>query len=372
MLDYNTSHDGLLQLERDVLDSVVQKTSILEFYQVDKTPLGRGKYATVCRAVHKLTGTPYAAKFVKKRRRNQDQMKEIVHEIAVLMQCSATNRVIRLHEVYDSTTEMVLVLELAAGGELQHILDGGQCLSEPEARKAMKQILEGLSYLHDRNIAHLDLKPQNLLLSMVDNCDDIKLCDFGISKVLKPGVTVREILGTVDYVAPEVLSYDPICLSTDIWSVGVLAYVLLSGFSPFGADDKQQTFLNISKCALSFEPEHFHDVSGDAINFIKSALIVDPRQRPSVHELLDHPWISLKANIVATPALKTCEVAALTTTTSPSTPISQRKNFSSSSPTKSTTNKDFQTISNGLNASPVPYCFETVTSEDDDTFSDND
>lgn len=192
-----------------------------------------------------------------------------------------------------------MVLELAAGGELQHILDGGQCLSEIEARKAMKQILEGLSYLHDRNIAHLDLKPQNLLLSIEDSCDDIKLCDFGISKVLQPGVTVREILGwfslpisvyigfsltyiwtflgTVDYVAPEVLSYEPICLSTDIWSVGVLGYVLLSGFSPFGADDKQQTFLNISKCALSFEPEHFEDVSSAAIDFIKSALIVDPR-----------------------------------------------------------------------------------------------
>ncbi|KAJ8984779.1 hypothetical protein NQ317_003691 [Molorchus minor] len=125
--------------------------------------MDKGKYATVCRAVHKKTGTSYAAKFVKKRRRNQDQMKEIIHEIAVLMQCKSTNRVIRLHEVYESPTEMVLVLELAAGGELQHILDGGQCLGEMEARKAMKQILEGVAYLHDKNIAHLDLKPQNLL-----------------------------------------------------------------------------------------------------------------------------------------------------------------------------------------------------------------
>ncbi|KAJ8984778.1 hypothetical protein NQ317_003690 [Molorchus minor] len=86
-------------------------------------------------------------------------------------------------------------------------------------------------------------------------------------------------LSTVDYVAPEVLSYEPIGLSTDIWSVGVLAYVILSGFSPFGADDKQQTFLNISKCSLSFEPEHFEDVSSAAIDFIKSALIVDPRTK---------------------------------------------------------------------------------------------
>lgn len=83
--------------------------------------------------------------------------------------------------------------------------------------------------------------------------------------------------GTVDYVAPEVLKYDPISLATDVWSVGVLAYVLLSGYSPFGADDKQRTYLNISKCALTFEPEHFEDVSSSAIDFIKSALVLDTR-----------------------------------------------------------------------------------------------
>lgn len=83
--------------------------------------------------------------------------------------------------------------------------------------------------------------------------------------------------GTLDYVAPEVLSYEPISLATDIWSIGVLTYVLLSGFSPFGADNKQQTLLNISQCALTFEPEHFADVSSAAIDFIKSGLILDPR-----------------------------------------------------------------------------------------------
>ncbi|KYB25355.1 death-associated protein kinase related [Tribolium castaneum] len=328
MLGFSTSRDGLLQLSEEQLAAVVHKEPILDHYGVDKTPLGRGKYATVCRAVHKETGVEYAAKFVKKRRRNQDQMKEIIHEIAVLMQCSSTNRVIRLHEVYESATEMVLVLELAAGGELQHILDGGQCLGEAEARKAMKQILDGVSFLHERNIVHLDLKPQNLLLSIEDNCDDIKLCDFGISKVLEPGVKVREIIGTVDYVAPEVLSYDPICLSTDIWSIGVLAYVLLSGYTPFGADDKQQTFLNISKCALSFEPDHFEDVSSPAIDFIKSALVTDPRKRPTVHELLEHPWISLKCPLLPALPLKPSESVPSIKSIS-ETPKSQRKTFCS-------------------------------------------
>ncbi|CAH1994340.1 unnamed protein product [Acanthoscelides obtectus] len=256
------------------------------------------------------------------------------------MQCRGTGRVVRLHEVYDQQHEMVLVLELAAGGELQHILDQGHCLQEVEARKAMKQILEGVAYLHDRNIAHLDLKPQNLLLSVEDSCEDIKLCDFGISKVLQPGVTVREILGTADYVAPEVLSYEPIGLSTDVWSIGVLAYVLLSGFSPFGADDKQQTFLNISRCSLSFEPEHFDDVSTAAVDFIKSALVVNPRDRPSIHEMLDHPWISLKTNLPAQLPSSTTntsnenghyQTSSSSSSTLPqprSTPMTQRKSFS--------------------------------------------
>ncbi|KAH1000463.1 hypothetical protein HUJ04_000368 [Dendroctonus ponderosae] len=140
-------------------------------------------------------------------------------------------------------------------------------------------------------------------------------------------LAARGRLCTVDYIAPEVLSYEPICLSTDIWSVGVLGYVLLSGFSPFGADDKQQTFLNISKCNLSFEPEHFEDVSSAAIDFIKSALIVDPRKRPTVHELMDHPWISLKSNLMQ-PLSAPIRSPEPINVTPRSTPIGQRKSFS--------------------------------------------
>ncbi|XP_044754109.1 death-associated protein kinase related isoform X1 [Coccinella septempunctata] len=325
MSRFTRTSDGLLKIEECDMVKLVHKKPIVEVYDVEKIPLGRGKYATVCRAVHKTTGVQYAAKFVKKRRRNLDQMKEIIHEIAVLEECASSDRVIRLHEVYESTTEMVLVLELAAGGELQHILDGDNCFEEVEARKVMRQILEGVAYLHSRNIAHLDLKPQNILLATEDSCDDIKLCDFGISKVLEPGVKVREILGTLDYVAPEVLSYEPISLATDIWSIGVLTYVLLSGFSPFGADNKQQTLLNISQCALTFEPEHFSDVSSAAIDFIKSGLILDPRKRPTIQELLDHPWISLKSNISSLIVKSTSESIQVTPR---STPISQRKSLS--------------------------------------------
>lgn len=102
--------------------------------------------------------------------------------------------------------------------------------------------------------------------------DGLKLCDFGISRVVEAGGKIREILGTADYVAPEVLQYEPLCLKTDIWSIGVLAYVLLTGCSPFAGDTKQETFLNISQCALTFPEELFDGVSPLAIEFIRSAL----------------------------------------------------------------------------------------------------
>lgn len=320
--EIKSSREGLLSISSNLLQQVIRKDPISEAYDVEEKPFARGKFATVRRANHRSTGIHYAAKFIKKRRRATDQTKEIFHEIAVLLQCSSSDRVVRLHEVYETSSDMVLILELAAGGELQRILEGDECLGELEARRAMKQILEGLAFLHERNIAHLDLKPQNLLLTIENSCEDIKLCDFGISRVLEPGVEVRELIGTPDYVAPEVLSYEPITLATDVWSVGVLAYVLLTGYSPFGAADKQQTYLNISKCALSFDPELFEDVSTLAMDFIRSSLVVEPRKRPTVQQLLDHPWLTPKEYILPPITKKASEILNVTPN---STPLSQRK-----------------------------------------------
>ncbi|CAB0010308.1 unnamed protein product [Nesidiocoris tenuis] len=187
------------------------------------------------------------------------------HEIEMALAHFLTNRVI-----IGNTSR-------AAGGELQRVVDIQDGLEEAEAVVVMKQVLEALKFLHDLNIAHLDLKPQNMLLTRDYPDTDIVLCDFGISRVIQDGVEVREILGTPDYVAPEVLNYEPISLATDIWSVGVLAYVLLSGYSPFAGDTKQQTFCNISQCSLSFPTELFDGVSPSAIHFIRSTLVVDPR-----------------------------------------------------------------------------------------------
>ncbi|XP_028894684.1 death-associated protein kinase related isoform X1 [Zeugodacus cucurbitae] len=266
-------------------------------YTLPPGSTSRGKFAAVRRAIHKNSGTHFAAKFLKRRRRAQSSDKEIKHEIAVLMLCNGADNIVKLNAVHESRSDTALLLELATGGELQTFLDNEECLSEAHARYCMREVLKALQYLHKRSIAHLDLKPQNILLTGERIEDGLKLCDFGISRVVAEGTNVREIVGTPDYVAPEVLQYEPLSLLTDIWSVGVLAYVLLSGFSPFGGETKQETFLNISQCALTFPDKLFGGVSAAAIDFIRRALRIKPNDRMTAAGCLEHIWLKDECSI---------------------------------------------------------------------------
>ncbi|XP_047988030.1 death-associated protein kinase related isoform X1 [Leguminivora glycinivorella] len=287
--DIKTASDGLLELSEEKLRSIMRTEPITDVYHVEQTPFARGKFASVRKIRHLVSGEEYAAKFIRKRRRAADSSREIQHEVAVLALCAGCTRVVRLHEVYETRSEVAIVLELCAGGELQRLLDEEERLSEGAARRALRHVLEGLAHLHARRIAHLDLKPQNLLLT--GGGEELLICDFGISRAIQPGAHVREILGTRDYVAPEILSYEPLSLAADMWSVGVLAYVLVSGYSPFAGETKQETYLNIAQCQLSFPRDLFRGVSQRAMQFIRDTLVVDPKGRLTVEECLEHPWL---------------------------------------------------------------------------------
>ncbi|CAB0015564.1 unnamed protein product, partial [Nesidiocoris tenuis] len=156
------------------------------------------------------------------------------------------------------------------------LLDSDEVPTESQVQALMRQIMDGISFLHGINVAHLDIKPQNLVLTgTFPNCE-VKLCDFGISRYLSKGADVREILGTPDYVAPEVLNYESISLATDMWSVGVLLYVLLTGCSPFGGDTKQETFCNISQCRLDFPDDLFEEISDEAKDLMTKLMVKNP------------------------------------------------------------------------------------------------
>lgn len=291
MNDSMNYQQGLISKDHCPLTVPIRFQPLTDTYLVDSKPFARGKFATVRRCKHKETGVDYAAKCIRKRRRATDVRHEIMHEIFILKLSENCPRIIRLYEVYETSTEVILVLEMAVGGELQRVLEDHEEISEKEAARLIRQILEGIAFLHERNIAHLDIKPQNLLLTNAFPKCDIKLCDFGISRLITKGIELREILGTPDYVSPEILHYEPISLATDMWSIGVLAYVLLSGHTPFGGETKQETFWNITSGTLEFPEDLFGGVSKDAKDFIERLLITEPNERMTAKECLHHSWI---------------------------------------------------------------------------------
>ncbi|XP_048510054.1 serine/threonine-protein kinase 17A-like isoform X2 [Athalia rosae] len=325
-----------------------------------------GKYATVKRCRERSSGRQWAAKFLKKRRRAQELRNEALHEVAVLDAAARCSRLVSLHQVFETKTEMVLVLELAPGGELQMVLDKDEVPEERQVARLMKQILDGIAFLHSLNVAHLDIKPQNLVLTGEFPECDVKLCDFGISRYISHGADIREILGTPDYVAPEVLNYEPISLATDMWSVGVLLYVLLTGCSPFGGDSKQETFCNISRCRLDFPDDLFEDVSEEARDLMRKLMVKDPSERLTVTECLQHPWFSAHES-PETP-LSLTQTTTTTTTTSSSTSTTSNAILSeeddprrSSSPSES---QDTKVITNSSNSRSSLITEQSVTNSD--------
>uniref|UniRef100_F7F3V4 non-specific serine/threonine protein kinase n=1 Tax=Callithrix jacchus TaxID=9483 RepID=F7F3V4_CALJA len=233
------------------------------FYTLTSKELGRGKFAVVRQCISKSTGQEYAAKFLKKRRRGQDCRAEILHEIAVLELAKSCPRVINLHEVYENTSEIILILEYAAGGEIFNLClpELAEMVSENDVIRLIKQILEGVYYLHQNNIVHLDLKPQNILLSSIYPLGDIKIVDFGIS----PPLFFRNI--------------------------GIITYMLLTHTSPFVGEDNQETYLNISQVNVDYSEETFSSVSQLATDFIQSLLVKNPEKRPTAETCLSHSWL---------------------------------------------------------------------------------
>ncbi|XP_020354202.1 serine/threonine-protein kinase 17B-like isoform X1 [Oncorhynchus kisutch] len=253
--------------------------------------LGRGKFAVVKRCMEKATGKMFAAKFLRKRRQGRDCRAEVVHEMAVLEAARNNPRVVNLQAAYETDHDIILLLEYAAGGEIFDYCDCDELLPEGQITRLIRQMLEGIHLLHQTSVVHLDLKPQNILLTSLAPLGDIKIVDFGLARKLGTVGELREILGTPEYVAPEILNYEPITTATDLWSVGVIAYMLVTGESPFAGDDKQETYLNVSQVNVDYSQEAFSRVSELAVDFIRKLLVKTPEDRSSAADCMTHPWL---------------------------------------------------------------------------------
>ncbi|XP_056877066.1 death-associated protein kinase 2a [Takifugu flavidus] len=271
-----------------------KQQKVEDFYDIGEE-LGSGQFAIVKRCREKSTGGQFAAKFIKKRQSTASsrgvRREEIEREVDILRQIRHPN-IVTLHDAFENRTDVVLILELVSGGELFDFLAQKESLSEEEATQFIKQILEGVNYLHARKIAHFDLKPENIM--MLDKnvpLPRIKLIDFGLAHEIEAGVEFKNIFGTPEFVAPEIVNYEPLGLEADMWSIGVITYILLSGASPFLGETKRDTLKNISTINYEFDEEFFCHTSQLAKKFISQLLEKDKRKRLTIQDALNHPWI---------------------------------------------------------------------------------
>ncbi|GAA30918.2 death-associated protein kinase 1 [Clonorchis sinensis] len=198
--------------------------------------------------------------------------------------------IVKLHEVFYRDDSVVLILDLVTGGELFARVAECERLSEEEASNFVEQILLGVKHMHDLGVVHLDLKPENIMIEDLAS-RKIKIIDFGLARVLHPNQTFQDMAGTPEFCAPEIVNYDPITFATDMWAIGVITYILLTGISPFAGDSQIETFQNILDCIVDYQREEIRDTTDLAKDFIRKLLMKNPRKRFTVNECLMHAWI---------------------------------------------------------------------------------
>ncbi|KAI1243110.1 Myosin light chain kinase family member 4, partial [Lamprotornis superbus] len=248
-----------------------KRVGITNYYNVNEDEiLGGGRFGQVHKCEEKATGLKLAAKIIKAQ--GPKQKDEVKNEINVMNQLNHVN-LIQLYDAFESKNDIVLVMEYVEGGELfDRIIDENYNLTEMDTISFIKQICKGIQYMHQMYILHLDLKPENILC-VNREANQIKIIDFGLARRYKPREKLRVNFGTPEFLAPEVVNYEFVSFPTDMWSLGVIAYMLLTGLSPFLGDDDNETLNNILACNWDFEDEEFRDVSDEAKDFISKLLI---------------------------------------------------------------------------------------------------
>jgi serine/threonine protein kinase len=257
-----------------------------------KEVLGKGKFGLVRMAIHKNTKKSVAIKIMKKKDMNSQDIELMRREVEILKICQHPN-IIRLLDIFENSDYIFIVMEHLKGGDLFSYLEKRKFhISEERAASIIYSIIVALSYLHSYGIAHRDLKPENILLINETQDSDIKLMDFGLSKIIAPDEKSTEPFGTLSYVAPEVLKMKPYGKSVDLWSLGVISYLLLCGVLPFD-DDKDS---EIAKMIINSEPNYsfgkWKTVSTDSVDFTQKLLNKDKDKRMGLEDALKHPWIN--------------------------------------------------------------------------------
>lgn len=264
--------------------------SFSEIYRL-KGVLGTGAFSTVREGKHRADRkTTFAVKCVNRAKLTEEDAAALLEEVAILTEFKHPN-IIRLYDFFEEPSTYYLVMENMSGGELFDRIVAKAYYNEKEARDTCKIIIDAVRYCHDNQVAHRDLKPENLLLQSADDDSAVKIADFGFAKrVYKPNSLTTQC-GTPGYVAPEILEGTPYDQASDMWSVGVILYILLGGYPPFIENNQRELFRKIRKGEYEFHEEYWGTVSEGATELISSLLQVNPAKRLSARDALSNKWI---------------------------------------------------------------------------------
>uniref|UniRef100_A0A182JI42 Protein kinase domain-containing protein n=1 Tax=Anopheles atroparvus TaxID=41427 RepID=A0A182JI42_ANOAO len=303
--------DSGKKVRKDVKDGCEKLPSIDDKYVI-KELLGTGAFSEVRLCEHKETAQQYAVKIIDKKalKGKEDSLE---NEIRVLKRFSAVRsdgsgvhstgpplvggprfahpNIVQLLETFEDKSKVYLIMELVTGGELfDRIVEKGS-YTERDASNLIRQVLEAVDYMHEQGVVHRDLKPENLLYYSPAEDSKIMISDFGLSKMEDSGF-MATACGTPGYVAPEVLAQKPYGKAVDVWSIGVISYILLCGYPPFYDENDANLFAQILKGEFEFDSPYWDEISDSAKDFIRQLMCVNVERRFTCKQALAHPWIS--------------------------------------------------------------------------------
>mmetsp|Transcript_84007 Transcript_84007/g.125922 ORF Transcript_84007/g.125922 Transcript_84007/m.125922 type:complete len:360 (-) Transcript_84007:97-1176(-) len=280
----------------------VETESIHTYYQVLPTVIGQGQFGKVRKCIQRSTGQTFAVKSILK---SSQAFEEVRQEVELLQHVGAHRGIVSLIDAFEDETYFHIITELCMGGELYDRIVSQMerrsgvkktLFSEAHAASMLYSMLDSVAYLHDKDIVHRDLKPENFLF----HDDNVQLIDFGLATTHDEeyDAPLNRVVGTPFYMAPEVLkkSYTKAC---DIWSMGVMAYILLVGRPPFEGQDDEEILAKVRRGVFSLEEEEINvEMSDEAKDFIKSLLKRDPRRRLTAEAAMQHPWMAKHLSLV--------------------------------------------------------------------------
>ena len=277
-----------LSLTHSVLQR--QTENLKDLYTLGKK-LGQGQFGITYLCIERSTGREWACKSIAKRKLiSQEDVDDVRRELHIMHHLSGHPNIVTIKGAYEDVASVHLVMELCAGGELfDRIIQRGQ-YSEAKAAELTRTIVSVVEACHSLGVMHRDLKPENFLFLSTSENAALKTTDFGLSVFFKPGEIFTDVVGSPYYVAPEVLRkhYGP---EADVWSAGVILYILLSGVPPFWAETEAGIFDQVLKGELDFHSEPWPNISESAKDLIRKMLNPQVSKRLKAHEVLCHPWI---------------------------------------------------------------------------------